>query len=87
MDVRQLDTTLKRPTSRRRVVGVIVAGLSAALGGAVSADIAAAKRGKNRRQSSHTRNSSNATSTGIGGAGGSGGAGGDAHIPCIPGLC
>ena len=87
MRERDLDTRLKQPASRRRTIGVIVAGLSAAFGIAASGERTAAKGGKNRHHKSRSQNSSNATSIGVGGAGGKGGDGGDAHIPCIPGLC
>jgi hypothetical protein len=86
MRERDLDTTLKQPVHRRRVIGVIVASLSVALGIAASGDLTIAKGGKNRRHKSHSQNSSNATSIGVGGAGGPGGNGGDAHIPCSPGF-
>jgi hypothetical protein len=87
MRERDLDTTLKLPATRRRTIGVIVAGLSTAFGIAASGNQTAARGGKNRRHKSHSENSSNATSIGVGGAGGKGGDGGDAHIPCIPGFC
>jgi len=87
MRERDLDTTQTQPVNRRRVIGVIIASLSAVLGIAASGGLATAKGGKNRRHKSQSQNSSNATSIGVGGAGGKGGDGGDAHIPCIPGLC